>query len=111
MKLPSELKPEQVTAVIDTREQCPLDLSPLQIVTGTLATGYYSVQGLDSIVWNAAGRGEPGGSGECFLFPLSPSHRQQPDDTNAEQDEGGGFGDGVECVTQRTAGNSLNCDN
>ena len=50
MKLPSELKPEQVTAIIDTREQAPIDLAPLQAVTGTLSTGDYSVQGLESIV-------------------------------------------------------------
>ena len=49
-RLPAELRPEQVTAIIDTREQLPLDLSPLQSVAGTLATGDYSVQGLESIV-------------------------------------------------------------
>jgi ERCC4-type nuclease len=48
--IPAELRPDQVTAVIDTREQCPLDLSPLQTVAGTLATGDYSVRGLESIV-------------------------------------------------------------
>ncbi len=47
---PSELKPESVTAVVDTREQLPLDLSPLQTVAGTLATGDYSVQGLEHVV-------------------------------------------------------------
>ncbi len=50
MRLPAELKPDQVTAVIDTREQCPLDLSPLRTVPGTLSTGDYSVQGLESLV-------------------------------------------------------------
>ena len=49
-RLPAELRPEQVTAIIDTREQCPLDLSPLEIVTGTLTTGDYSVRGLEKIV-------------------------------------------------------------
>jgi ERCC4-type nuclease len=44
------LKPENVTAIIDSREQLPLDLSPLQTVAGTLTTGDYSVQGLESIV-------------------------------------------------------------
>ena len=48
--MPAELRPEQVTAIIDTREQIPLDLSPLQSVAGTLATGDYSVQGLENIV-------------------------------------------------------------
>ena len=49
MSIP-ELKPEDLTAVIDTREQLPLDLSPLQTVAGTLATGDYSVQGLEHVV-------------------------------------------------------------
>jgi ERCC4-type nuclease len=44
------LTPEQVCAVIDTREQQPLDLAPLQTVTGTLATGDYSVRGLEHVV-------------------------------------------------------------
>jgi DNA excision repair protein ERCC-4 len=48
--IPSELKPEQVTAIIDTREQLPLDVSPLRIVAGTLATGDYSVKGLEGII-------------------------------------------------------------
>jgi ERCC4-type nuclease len=39
-----------VTAVVDTREQIPLDLSPLQVVSGTLATGDYSVVGLEHVV-------------------------------------------------------------
>ena len=46
----SELRPEQVVAVIDTREQLPLNLSPLQTVAGTLATGDYSVVGLENVV-------------------------------------------------------------
>lgn len=48
--IPAELRPEDVTAIIDTREQHPLDLEPLRTVTGTLATGDYSVAGLESIV-------------------------------------------------------------
>jgi ERCC4-type nuclease len=48
--IPAELNAEQVTAIIDTREQLPLDLSPLQTVAGTLTTGDYSVRGLESIV-------------------------------------------------------------
>jgi len=43
--IPATLKPEAVTAIIDTREQMPLDLSPLQTVTGTLDTGDYSIVG------------------------------------------------------------------
>ena len=49
-QLPAELKAEQVTAVIDTREQCPLNVSPLRSITGTLTTGDYSVCGLESVV-------------------------------------------------------------
>src|SRR4051812_30744277 len=47
---PAELRPEQVTAVIDTREQLRLDLSPLKTVDGTLATGDYSVFGLENFI-------------------------------------------------------------
>ena len=50
MRLPAELKPEQVTAVIDTREQIPLGLSPLRTVRDTLVTGDYSVRGLEHVV-------------------------------------------------------------
>jgi len=48
--LPHELKPENVTAIVDTREQIRLDLAPLQTVEGTLQTGDYSILGLESIV-------------------------------------------------------------
>jgi DNA excision repair protein ERCC-4 len=44
------ISPEQVTAIIDTREQRPLDLSPLRVETGTLTTGDYSVKGLEHVV-------------------------------------------------------------
>lgn len=50
MKLPAELKPENVTAIVDSREQTPLDLSPLQVQTGTLDTGDYTVLGLEYVV-------------------------------------------------------------
>ena len=50
IRLPAELRPEQVTAVVDTREQLPLDLSPLRTVEGTLTTGDYTVQALESVV-------------------------------------------------------------
>ena len=46
----AKLEPEQVTAVIDTREQTPLDLTPLRMTTGTLTTGDYSVLGLELVV-------------------------------------------------------------
>lgn len=44
------LKPSQITAIIDTREQLPLDLSPLATKVGTLVTGDYSVAGLENHV-------------------------------------------------------------
>lgn len=50
MTLPAELKTEDVVAIIDTREQLPLDLAPLQVEPGTLATGDYSVRGLEHVV-------------------------------------------------------------
>ena len=48
--IPADLRPEHVVAIIDTREQLPLDLSPLQSVAGSLTTGDYSVRGLESII-------------------------------------------------------------
>jgi DNA excision repair protein ERCC-4 len=50
VKLPAELKPESVVALVDTREQTPWDLSPLRSEPATLATGDYSVRGLESVV-------------------------------------------------------------
>jgi DNA excision repair protein ERCC-4 len=50
VKLPAELRPDDVTAIIDTREQLPLDLSPLRVVKGTLDTADYSVLGLEHFV-------------------------------------------------------------
>ena len=43
------LKPEDITAIIDTREQQPLALE-LDTVPGTLATGDYSVHGLEDLL-------------------------------------------------------------
>ena len=48
--LPSELPIERLTAICDTREQDSLDLSPLKTIRGTLATGDYSVVGLESVI-------------------------------------------------------------
>ncbi len=48
--LPADLKPEQVVAICDTREQLPLKLAPLQTVPGTLTTGDYSVRGLQHVI-------------------------------------------------------------
>ena len=45
--LPAKLDPSQVVAIVDTREQLPLDLSPLQTEQGTLPTGDYSLKGLE----------------------------------------------------------------
>ncbi len=46
----AELPPEAVTAVIDSREQNPLNLEPLKTVTDTLTTGDYTVSGLESVI-------------------------------------------------------------
>lgn len=46
----AELKPEDCCAIVDSREQLPLDLSPLKVETGSLATGDYSVKGLEHVV-------------------------------------------------------------
>ena len=48
--LPADLPPEAVVAIIDTREQAPLDLSPLQTMAGSLTTGDYSLAGLLNVV-------------------------------------------------------------
>ncbi len=48
--IPAELKPDQVVAIVDTREQTPLDLHPLRVQVGTLATGDYSVLGLENVI-------------------------------------------------------------
>lgn len=42
-----DLTPSDITALIDTREQTPLDLSPLKTERATLTTGDYSVRGLE----------------------------------------------------------------
>lgn len=50
MKLPADLKPDCVTAVVDSREQTPLCLDPLKIEVSGLSTGDYSVKGLENVV-------------------------------------------------------------
>lgn len=50
MTLPAELKPDSVTAIVDTREQRPLDLTPLRVQVLTLETGDYSILGLEHVV-------------------------------------------------------------
>lgn len=44
----TDLRPEDITAIIDTRERLPLDLKPLSVVRGGLPTGDYSVRGLEN---------------------------------------------------------------
>lgn len=46
----TELRPEDITAIIDTRERLPWRLHPLKTERGTLATGDYSVVGLERVV-------------------------------------------------------------
>lgn len=41
---------EQLTAIIDTREQAPLDLAPLRCERATLTTGDYSLKGLEHVI-------------------------------------------------------------
>lgn len=49
-RLRRELRPEDVTAIIDSRERRPFDLDPLRAVRGTLSTGDYSVAGLEAVI-------------------------------------------------------------
>lgn len=44
-KKKQRLEPQEVVAVIDTREKNPLTLSPLTITRGTLKTADYSIEG------------------------------------------------------------------
>ena len=46
----ADLTPEAVTALVDTREKRPLDLSPLRTAAATLPTGDYSVKGLQHVI-------------------------------------------------------------
>jgi ERCC4-type nuclease len=43
MKLPAEIQPQSVIVGIDTREQTPLDVSPLKSVIVTMPTGDYGL--------------------------------------------------------------------
>ncbi|MCY3008650.1 MAG: ERCC4 domain-containing protein [Planctomycetota bacterium] len=43
MKLPAKLDPSNVIAIIDSREQTPLDLEPLTTITESLTTGDYAL--------------------------------------------------------------------
>lgn len=44
------LTPEMITAIIDSREQTPFNLSPLKTERGSLDTGDYSVKGLEQVI-------------------------------------------------------------
>jgi ERCC4-type nuclease len=50
VKLPAEPDAANLVAIIDTREQNPLDLSPMRMERGTLATGDYSLRGLEHVI-------------------------------------------------------------
>ncbi len=45
-----DLEIGDIVAIKDSREQTPLDLSPLKCETGTLPTGDYTVRGLEHII-------------------------------------------------------------
>ena len=46
----AELRPEDVIALIDTREQCAWDLAPLRSEPATLTTGDVTIKGLEHLV-------------------------------------------------------------
>lgn len=46
MKIPADLAPESITVIIDSREQRPFGLEPMQTQRGTLRTGDYSIAGM-----------------------------------------------------------------
>jgi DNA excision repair protein ERCC-4 len=50
VKLPAELRPDGPTAIQDSREQRGLCLDPLRVEIGTLATGDYSIKGLEHVI-------------------------------------------------------------
>ena len=48
--LPSKLDATAIVAVVDSREQRPLNLAPMPILTNCLTTGDYSVRGLEDFI-------------------------------------------------------------
>jgi DNA excision repair protein ERCC-4 len=44
------LNPQDITCIIDTREQTPLNIEPLKSIFGTLTTADYSVVGLEHCI-------------------------------------------------------------
>ncbi|MBW3596969.1 MAG: hypothetical protein KY475_06805 [Planctomycetes bacterium] len=49
MKIPIDLRTDRLLALVDTREQAPLDLTPLRVERASLPTGDYSLRGLESV--------------------------------------------------------------
>jgi ERCC4-type nuclease len=49
-QIPAELDHSSLVAIVDTREQEPLDLSPLKTILGTLPTADYSLVGLEHVI-------------------------------------------------------------
>ncbi len=45
----AELRPEQVVCIVDSREQLPVDLSPMPTEIGTLPTGDYGIKALPEL--------------------------------------------------------------
>jgi ERCC4-type nuclease len=50
MRIRKELLPEDITILVDTREQRPFDLNPYRTKSTTLTTGDYTVFGLESLI-------------------------------------------------------------
>jgi ERCC4-type nuclease len=50
VKFFAEPKPQQLVALVDMREQSPLDLSPLRVEPASLPTGDYSLRGLETVI-------------------------------------------------------------
>ncbi len=45
-----ELRPEDLTCLVDSREQLPMNLAPMKMQPGTLPTGDYSIVGLEHLI-------------------------------------------------------------
>lgn len=45
-----EFKPENFIVLVDSKEQLPLDLSPLRCETASLVTGDYTIRGLENVI-------------------------------------------------------------
>jgi ERCC4-type nuclease len=44
------LRPEDITVIVDSREQLPFDLTPLRTKVGTRATGDYGIEGMEPVI-------------------------------------------------------------